>query len=326
MAYLLFQSSHSLLYGLDSEAFQDVALSFPNVNLVANDFFIENIRLASAKVKLRPENNDLIIESGEINGNSTLINFHGANYCIQCSANKTYVELNTDLKISNLGHMLDQFGYGTVVESGSGTASATLQWNGKLQDFKLEHTIASIKVDLKNGNFLKVSTGGIFGEILGIINLQSFSNLISLDSSQSVSNGFYFNTLKIRAYLLNNNITIKSFLMSGPLATVQSYGTINLTNETIDMYMNIIPKLGTSFAIGAGAATLNPVAGPIVGVAVYAGEWALGEPLNKLFSFGFHITGALKNPTLTSTKISAQALNNLNAAIGISSDTSPPAK
>ena len=105
--------------------------------------------------------------------------------------------------------------------------------------------------------------------------------------------------------------------MSGPVATVQSFGTINITSETLDVYMNVIPKLGAGFAIGAGAATLNPVAGPIVGVAVYAGEWALGEPLNKLFSFGFHITGSLKKPTITSTKISDQAINNLNSAIGI---------
>jgi uncharacterized protein (TIGR02099 family) len=300
------------------ESVSNEAMIFPNVNLIINDFYYENIRLASANIKLKPQGSDLIIESSQISGQDIQVDFHGANYCLECMPNKSFVEILANIKIKDLGHMLDGFGYGAVVENGSGTVETTLQWNGKLQDFNLDHTIAAIKVDLSNGNFLKVSTGGVFGEIIGILNLQTLTNFIRLDFSKSFSNGFYFDQLKITAYLLNNVLTIKSLYMTGPLATIQSYGTINIGDETIDTYMNITPKLGTSFAIGVGAATLNPIAGPIVGVAVYAGEWALGNPLNKLFSFGFHITGPLNNPTITKTKISDQALNNLNSAIGLS--------
>ena len=299
------------------ESISNEAMNFPNIILSINNFYFENMRAGLAKVNLKPKGNDLLIESGQFIGKSTEIYFHGANYCITCAPNKQFVEVVAHTKIHDLGSTIEHFGFGTVVESGSGTVDTTLQWNGKLQDFKLEHAIAAIKVDLKDGKFLKVSTGGIFGEILGIVNLQTLTNLIKLDFSQSFSNGFYFNTLKSSAFLLNNVLTIKSLYMSGPVATVQSFGTINITSETLDVYMNVIPKLGAGFAIGAGAATLSPVAGPIVGVAVYAGEWALGEPLNKLFSFGFHITGSLKKPTITSTKISDQAINNLNSAIGI---------
>ena len=300
------------------ESVTNKAMSVPNINLTINNFYYENIRLASAHVKLKPQGGDLIIESSQITGNDIQVDFNGANYCLECTQNKSFVEILANIKIINLGNVFNVFGYGAVVESGSGNVEATLQWNGKLHDFNLDHTIAAIKVDLNNGKFLKVSTGGVFGEIIGILNLQTLTNFIRLDFSQSFSNGFYFDRLKITAYLLNNILSIKSLYMTGPLATIQSYGTINISDETIDTYMNITPKLGTSFAIGAGAATLSPIAGPIVGVAVYAGEWALGDPLNKLFSFGFHITGSLKNPTITKTKISDQALSNLNSALGLS--------
>ena len=300
------------------ESISNQTMSVPNVNLTINNFYYENIRLASANIKLKPQGSDLIIESSQITGKDIRVDFNGANYCLACKPDKSFVEILANIKIKDLGNVLDGFGYGAVVENGRGTIKTTLQWNGKLRDFNLDHTIAAVKVDLSHGNLPKVNTGGIFGEIIGILNLQTLTNFIRFDFSKYFSNGFYFDSLKITAYLLNNILTIKSLYMTGSLATIQSYGTINIGDETIDTYMHITPKLGTSFAIGAGAATLNPVAGPIVGVAVYAGEWALGDPLNKLFSFGFHITGSLKNPTITKTKISDQALNNLNSALGLS--------
>ncbi len=296
------------------ESISNEAMSVPNINLTINNFYYENIRLASANVKLKPQGSDLIIESSHISGEDIQVDFSGANYCLECTSNKSFVEILSNVKIIDLGRILDSFGYGAVVEGGNGIIETTLQWNGKLNDFNLDHTIAAIKIDLSNGNLLKVSTGGIFGEIISIINLQTLTNFIRLDFSHSFSNGFYFDRLKITAYLLKNVLTIKSLYMTGPLATIQSYGTVNINDETLDTYMNIAPKLGTTIAIGAGAATLNP----IVGVAVYAGEWVLGDPFNKLFSFGFHITGSLKNPTITKTKISDQALNNLNSAFGLS--------
>lgn len=288
------------------------AIHFPSVGIAINDLYYENVRLAQAKIKLKPQGMDLLVESGEIIGDVTHTTFHGTNFCMECGTNKAFVELMVHLEMRDLGQMIENLGYGPVLAKGSGTADVTLQWNGKLQDFQLSRTIASIKIDLTNGKFLKVSTGSIFGEVLGIINLQTITNIAHLDFSDAFSNGFYFGTLKVRAYLLNNVLTIKSLYMSGPLAIVQSYGTINITHETLDSYLNVTPRLGASIAVGAAAATLNP----IVGLVVYAGEWILGQPFNKLFSFGYHITGSLKKPTITKIKISDQVLNNLNATLG----------
>lgn len=161
-------------------------------------------------------------------------------------------------------------------------------------------------------NFLKLALEAFFGEILGIINLQSITNITHLDFSDAFSNGFYFNTLKIRAYFLNNKLDIKSLYMAGPLAVVRSYGVIDINKDELDTYLMVTPKLGAGIAIGAAVATVNP----IVGIATYAAEMVLGEPFSKLFTFGYHITGSIKKPVLTKVKISQQVINNLNAAIG----------
>ncbi|MBP9742731.1 MAG: hypothetical protein KBD37_05155 [Burkholderiales bacterium] len=314
-AYTLTLNKQSLKQFVESATTS--AMNFPSINLLVNNLYFENIRLAQARVKLKPLGNDLIIESGEVLSKTTHTIFHGTNYCMECGANKAFVELNTHLDINDLGKMLDNLGYNKVVAKGSGTVDATFQWNGKIQDFNLAHSIGSFKIDLKNGKFLKVSTGSIFGEIIGLLNLQTITNFAHLDFSQAFSNGFYFNTLKVRAYLLNNVLTIKSAYMTGPLATVLSYGTIDINNEMVDSYISIVPKLGVAIALGAGA-TLTP----IVGLAVYAGELILGDPLNKLFTFAYHVTGSLKKPTITKVEVSQQLWHNLNSALGLSGITS----
>ncbi|MDQ5922137.1 MAG: hypothetical protein QG673_2196 [Pseudomonadota bacterium] len=315
-AYTLKMNKQNLSKFIESAA--NSAMNFPNIKLVINNLYYENVLLAQAKVNLRPSGNDLLIESGEILGKVNHTTFHGVNYCMECGTNKAFVELTAHLEINDLGKMLDNIGYTQVVAKANGTIDGSLQWNGKIQDFNLAHSIGSFKVDLKNGKFLKVSTGSIFGEIIGLINLQTITNFAHLDFSEAFSNGFYFNTLKIRAYLLNNVLTIKSVYMTGPLATVLSYGTIDVNNEMVDSYISIVPKLGAGIAVGAAAATLNP----FVGLAVYAGELILGDPFNKLFSFAYHITGSLKKPTITKVKVSKQLWNNLNSALGLSGVTS----
>lgn len=296
------------------ESTSDQAINFPTLKLRINDLYYENVRLASAAVQLRPSGMDLLVESGDVQGNITHTTFHGGNYCMECGLDKAFVELLLHMQINDVGQMLNNFGLVGFLAKGSGTIDTSLQWNGKFQDFKLEHTIAVIKIDIQNGKFLKVSSGGIFGEIMGLINLQAITNFAHLDFSDAFSNGFYFNILKVRAYLLNNILTVKSLYMSGPLAIVQSYGTIDLNNELVDSYLIITPKLGAGIAVASGVATLNP----LVAIIVYAGEWALGEPFNKLFAFSYHITGPLKKPKLTKVQVSQQVVNNLNSAIGVS--------
>ena len=65
-------------------------------------------------------------------------------------------------------------------------------------------------------------------------------------------------------------------------------------------------------ALTAGVVTLNP----LVGVAVYLGELVFGDPQNKLFTFGYHVTGSLKKPKVVRTQVTEQIVKNVNATVG----------
>ena len=85
--------------------------------------------------------------------------------------------------------------------------------------------------------------------------------------------------------------------MDGTLATVSGHGNINLTTNSLDLYLSVTPHLGTGVAVGAAIAT-GPL-GIIIGPAVYITEFVLKQPINKLFTFSYRVTGTLQKPTLT---------------------------
>ncbi|MCX8514876.1 MAG: hypothetical protein ORN24_04850, partial [Burkholderiales bacterium] len=281
------------------------------INISIQNLFYENIKLATAKVILINSGNNLIIESGNIIGNTTNTTFSGVNYCIECGPDKAFVNLDINMQLNDIGKMVTSLGYPNLVAGGTGKLNANLQWNGKIQNFSLANTIGSINANFKDGKLLKVRTGNFLGEIIGLINLQTITSLAHLDFTHAVSNGFYFYLLKFNAYIFNNVLNIKSLYMSGPLANVYLYGTININNEAIDAYMSIVPKVSAGIAVGAAAATLNP----LVGIAVYIAEWVLDQPFNKLLSFSYHLTGNLKHVNLTKVNISQQIINNINSTL-----------
>jgi len=288
-------------------------LDFPKIELFINHLYYENHNIGNLNVYLYPRDHDLIIESGEINsGNTAKILFSGTNYCMECGIRKSFVNMNVTATFTDLGALLESLNYSNIISKGNGTAIASIQWNGKLQDFDVTHATADININLKSGKFMKVNTGNILGKIIGLINLQTIINFAKLNFSSIFENGFYFSQLNMQASLLNDKIILKSLHMTGPMATVNSNGSIDIANDALNLYLSVIPNLGSSVAVGAALVTANP----IVGIATYVAEWALGEPFNKLFALSFHVTGSLDKPDVKQIKVSKQIVNNVNSAIG----------
>lgn len=290
----------------------------PNVNIPITQidiarFWYENQLLGHFHVNLIPSGKNLLIESGSLLGSASQVHFSGTNYCMECSPKKSFVEMQSRWDINDFGKLMEHIGYKNTVANGKGTITASMQWSGRLQDFDITHTIASINMDLKDGKFLKIdTTSGILARVIGILNLQYLFSFSSLGVGQVFENGFYFSELKVRTYLINNKIDIKSLYLWGATATVNSSGIIDIQNNVINLYMSVTPHLSSSVAIGVGVVTLNP----LIGVATYGAEELLGSPINKLFTFNFHITGSLQNPNIEQIGVSKQVVKNVNSAVG----------
>ena len=286
-------------------------LAFPKVNLDVKKLFIDNQNLGNLGLKLVPLGHDLFIESGLLDGDNVKVNFHGTNFCVNCNVEKSYVNMQFDAQIKNLGNLVEILGYGKLIDKGSGKLLSTLQWNGLIQDFDFKNAIGDINVDLRSGKFLKINnTSSIFGSLLGILNLQTIVSVAQLNFNNIFVSGFYFDDLQMHSYLVNNKVDIKSLNMNGPSASVSSHGTIDIGNDNVDLYLTVSPKIGGLIAVGIAVA--NPIAGAIA----YVGQWILRGPFDKLFSFTYKVSGSLKAPKTKQIEVSKQIIKNVNNAVG----------
>lgn len=281
----------------------------PITTLKIESLFYESINLGLLSLKLIPKTNNLYLESGILKNNNINLNFSGINYCISCNNSNTKLQISFTSK--NFGNFLDSINFRNIMSKGKAKIVSSLFWNNKLQNFDINSLNATINAKISNGYFLKVDTNSGFGKLLSILTLQTLAKLIKLEFSTIFTNGFYFDKLDINARLRNNILTIDSLEMKGNLASVVSNGTLNIKTNKINIFLSVTPYLGLSVAVGIGVATLNP----LVGVIAYVAEMILGQPVNKLFTFSYKVTGTLDNPNVEKISVSKQIAKNINTTV-----------
>ena len=87
--------------------------------------------------------------------------------------------------------------------------------------------------------------------------------------------------------------TIEPLRIAGPAAQVEMQGETDLKSETQDLQVTVRPELGGLAAVGT-AALVNPV----VGAAALVANTVLQKPLNRLFSYRYHVTGTWSDPQI----------------------------
>lgn len=303
------ESNHKINFVNGSDKTTNAKL--PDIDLKITNLFYQNHNLGILNAKLMQRGNDLLIESGSLSSNQAIINFRATNSCFGCGRDASFVDFRANAQINNLGDLIYNLDLGRIIGNGHGTASASFQWNGGFQDFNILQTVGSINADISSGKFLKVDLG-VLGGLMSIINLQGVFEFSTGDLKDIFKKGFFFNSLKLNVDILTSLIELKNMSMSGPMANVNSFGKANFANNSVDAYVSVAPKLGVVVALTAGVVTLNP----LVGVAVYLGELVFGDPQNKLFTFGYHVTGSLKKPKVVRTQVTEQIVKNVNATVG----------
>lgn len=200
-------------------------------------------------------------------------------------------QLNLLLEISDAGKILARSGYPNTVKNGSGKLAANLAWTGSPAEFNYDTLDGTLKLDTGKGQFLKMDPG--FGKLLGILSLQALPRRISLDFTDVFSDGFQFDNINGNATIRHGVMDTEDFHIDGSSAKVTMKGSVDLSRETQNLRVEVLPTLGDSVSlIGAFAA------GPVVGIGSLIANKVLGNPLDKLVSFEYNVSGTWSNPSV----------------------------
>ena len=167
-----------------------------------------------------------------------------------------------------------------------------LQWGGPPTGIHYPSLNGQLNVNVEKGQFNKLEPG--VGKLLGLISLQSLPRRLTLDFRDIFSDGLAFDSIEGKLAVRKGVMrTIEPLRIAGPAAQVEMQGETDLKSETQDLQLTVRPELGGLAAVGT-AALVNPV----VGAAALVANTVLQKPLNRLFSYRYHVTGTWSDPQI----------------------------
>lgn len=293
----------------------------PTVNFHIKDLYLQNHYWGQLSGSFIEDDDSLYLENivTENKSGNTRINL--TSHCLQCGESDEYVALNVHSNIENFGQYVSKLDQGDMFKNGNGSMDLVVKWPGGLKDFKRDDVIGGAYLKIKNGELTHVNPG-IFGALMGVINLSAINNITNINHfnfNSFFGNGFNYKNLETKVALESDILKIENLTLNGDVADVMSFGKYYFESSTIDSYVTLEPRLS-----GAVATTAGIVLTPIIGVAVYFGEKLIGEPINKALAVSYHVNGNVENPTLTQTEISKQLMQNFKSSINIFSSKDQP--
>jgi len=199
-------------------------------------------------------------------------------------------DISVELRTSDSGRYLERLGYGSMIKAAPATLKGSLRWRGPPTDIDRASLSGQLRLEARRGQFLKADPGA--ARLLGIVSLQALPRRITLDFRDVFSEGLAFDEIESDLTVNDGVIRTDRFFIDAPAAKVYIKGQADLGRETQDLQIKVAPAMD---AATIGALIANPVAG----LAVFIAQQLLDDPLGKLITFSYHVTGTWSDPLVT---------------------------
>ncbi len=194
------------------------------------------------------------------------------------------------LEVNDIGKFFSRVGWQEGVKGGSALLEGPVAWAGGPYRIDIPSLSGTLRLDARNGRFRQIEPG--VAKLLGILSLQALPRRASLDFQDVFSKGFTFDRINSNLSIANGVAHTEDFSMEGSAARVGMRGQVDLASETQNLVVRVTPSLSESIAV-AGA-----IVNPAVGLAAYLAQKALKDPLSKMASFEYSVTGTWAEPVV----------------------------
>ena len=271
----------------------------PALDVVVEQFQLGQKQLGRLELNAVPQDRDWRIERLRIANPDSVLNAEGM-WQGWLTQPRTHVKVQVD--VSDVGNALPRWGLPPGVRRGTAKIEGQLSWNGSPQDFDAPTLSGQLAVEAANGQFVKIDPG--VAKLLGILSLQALPRRITLDFRDVFSDGFVFDSITGTVKIDRGMASTENFRIEGPSARVVMSGVVDLARETQKLHVRVTPHISESVS---GAAAL--LGGPVAGVAAYLAQKILRDPIERIASFEYDVTGGWADPQVNKTARPAPAMS-----------------
>lgn len=261
--------------------------TLPAMSLSVDDLHIGDKALGKLELKARNDKGAWHLDTLSLQNPDAVLKGKG----VWNNTGRHQTRLDFELTAKDAGKLLDRLGYGDTVRRGTARLAGDLQWSGPLTGLHYPTLSGQLTVAAQKGQFNKLEPG--VGKLLGLISLQSLPRRLTLDFRDIFSDGLAFDSIEgklaIRKGVMRTTDPLRIY---GPAAQIEMQGETDLKNETQDLQVVVRPEIGSAAAVGVA------IVNPVVGAATLLANTVLQKPLNRLFSYRYHVTGTWADPKI----------------------------
>ncbi len=263
-----------------------LAEDMPVLDITAENIMYNKRNLGALEVLAVPQSKDWHIEKFKLANADGVIQGSGV---WQDWQPKSLTKIDVLIETGDLGKFLARWGQPDRLAKGSAKLSGQLSWAGEPIALDFPSLSGALKLEAKNGRFLKIEPG--LGKLIGLLSLQALPRRITLDFRDVFSDGFSFDSIAANVSIQRGVASSNDFKMQGPAAKVAMQGETDLAKETQNLRVKVTPLLAESVAM---AGTL--IGGPVVGLATYVVQKALQNPFDQIAAYEYGVTGTWEDP------------------------------
>ena len=266
---------------------------WPEIDLATDALWMRGRDVGKLEISARPKGPDWQIEALKLRNDEGSIDASG----LWRAGPPQQTMLDVALETPEAGAFLARFGMVDAIKGAATTIKGQLAWAGSPADFDYPSLSGSLTLTSGAGQFLKVDPG--MGRLLGVLSLQALPRRITLDFRDVFSEGFAFDSVTGAGTIAAGVMSTDNLRLAGAAANVDISGSIDLSRETQQLRVRVLPALSTTFSAGAAVLFIaNPLVGAAVGAGTLLAQKLLKDPLEQLFSYDYAVSGGWADPVV----------------------------
>jgi len=185
------------------------------------------------------------------------------------------------------------FGADVPLENLATNIELALEWPGRPDQFGLKQLSGDISMTLEDGVILQQNNSAQLFRVFNLLNTDTLWRRLQLDFSDLYERGVAFDALSGKAQIANGLLTLNPELqIVGPSGAFKLSGTTDMASESLDMRLVVVVPLTQNLPLAA----LLMGAGAPIGGALFVLDKILGDPLSKLTSASYKVSGTWDEP------------------------------
>ena len=210
-----------------------------------------------------------------------------------------------DIKGSDYGRLLRNWGYSTSLRDGKGKINGELEWNAPAYAIDIGKVDGTVSISMKDGRIKAIEVGA--GKLLGLLNIGAIARRFTLDFKDVFNEGFSFDRFKGTVEFKKGNMLTDKVVIKGPSLGMVISGRTGIVTRDYNQTIDVVPDFSANIPL-ATALLGGPIAGAVVFLAGKVTD--IGDKINEAIVMRYTLKGSWEDPQVDF--IEAPKINRLN--------------